>query len=102
MPTSGERLCHGCTKFDFTVDEGEGRLNPSLDKKLRQAPQKTMEKEEKKSCVAFLLLCDPDWCVSDVQNKWDDNTHDLRLVFHPVPYGWRGPFFSIERKDVRV
>ena len=23
------------------------------------------------------LLCDPGWCVhkSDVQNKWDDNTH---------------------------
>ena len=27
-------------KFDSTVDEGKGRLIPSRDKKLRQAPQK--------------------------------------------------------------
>ena len=33
-------LCRGYTKFDFTVDEGKGRLNPSRDKKVRQAPQK--------------------------------------------------------------
>ena len=26
------------TEFDFTVDGGKGRLNPSRDKKLRQAP----------------------------------------------------------------
>ena len=32
-PTSGERLCRGYKKFDFTVDEGKGRLNPSRDKK---------------------------------------------------------------------
>ena len=31
-PTSGERLIRGDTKFDFTVDEGKGRLNPSRDK----------------------------------------------------------------------
>ena len=32
-----------------------------------------------KSCVAF-LLCDLGWCVhkSDVQNKWDVNTHTQR------------------------
>ena len=28
------------TKFDFAVDEENGRLNLSRDKKLRQAPQK--------------------------------------------------------------
>ena len=39
-PTSGERLCRGYTKFDFTVDEGKGRLNAARDKKLRQAPHK--------------------------------------------------------------
>ena len=27
-----ERLVRGYTKFDFTVDEGKGRLNPSRDK----------------------------------------------------------------------
>ena len=42
----------GTQKFDFTVDEGKGLLNPSREKKLRQQ-----------------LLCDPGWCV---QNKWDD------------------------------
>ena len=30
----------GYTKFDVTVDEGRGRLNPSRDKKIKQAPQK--------------------------------------------------------------
>ena len=30
--TGGERLVRGYTKFDFTVDEGQGRLNPSRDK----------------------------------------------------------------------
>ena len=30
---SGERLFRGYTKFDFTVDEGKERLNPSRDKK---------------------------------------------------------------------
>ena len=29
---SGERLVSGYTKFDFTVDDGKGRLNPSRDK----------------------------------------------------------------------
>ena len=33
-------LCRGSTKNDFTVDEGNERLNPSRDKKVRQAPQK--------------------------------------------------------------
>ena len=31
-PTSGERLIRGYTKFDFAVDEGKVRLNPSRDK----------------------------------------------------------------------
>ena len=52
----------GYTKFDFTVDEGKGRLNPSRDKKLRQAPQKEGGEKQTNSCVA-LLLCDPGWCV---------------------------------------
>ena len=39
-PTSGERLCRGYTKFGFTLDEGKGRLNPSRDKEIRQAPLK--------------------------------------------------------------
>ena len=39
-------------KIDFTVDEGKGRLDPSRDKKLRQAPQKE-----------GFLLCDSGWCV---------------------------------------
>ena len=32
MPTNGERLIRGYTKFDFTTDEGKGRLNPSRNK----------------------------------------------------------------------
>ena len=60
-------------QFDFTVVEGKGRLNPSRDKKLRQAPQ--------------FHLCDLGWCVhilfrkvwSDVQNKWDANIHTYSI-----------------------
>ena len=71
LTSSGERLIRGRTKFDFTVDEGKGRLNPSRDKSQGKYRRRKVEK----SCVTF-LLCDPGWCVhkSDVQNKWDDNT----------------------------
>ena len=50
-------------KSDFTVDEGKERLDPSRNKKIRQAC--TAEES-----VTF-LLCDPGWCVhkSDVQIK---------------------------------
>ena len=66
-PSSGERLLHGCTKFHFTVGEGEGRLNPSRDKIEGKHRRR---KVDAKSCATF-LLCDPGWCVhrSDVQNK---------------------------------
>ena len=55
-------ISRGYRKFDFTVDEGKGRLNPPRDKKSR--------------------LCDPGWCVhkSDVQNKRDDNTHTTHIL----------------------
>ena len=39
-PTSGERLIHGYTKFDFTVDEGKGTAESFSRYKFRQAPQK--------------------------------------------------------------
>ena len=71
-PTSGERSIRGYAKFDFTVDEGKGRLNPSRDKNKGKHRR---SKVDEKSCVTS-LLCNPGWCVhkSDVQNKWDDNT----------------------------
>ena len=39
-----------------------------------------------KSCATF--LCDPGWCVhkSDVQNKWDDNTHTHSLTWFILFY----------------
>ena len=57
-------------KFDFTIDEGKGRLKPSRGKNEGKHRRRKVEK----SCVT-VLLCDPGWCVhkSDVQNKWDDN-----------------------------
>ena len=42
------------TKFDFTVDEGKERLNPSRDKKIRQAPQKEDGGEKNKKNVQNL------------------------------------------------
>ena len=64
-------------QFDLTVDEGKGRMNPSRDKNQGKHRRGKVEK----CCVTF-LLCDPGWCVhkSDVQNKWDDNTHTLSLL----------------------
>ena len=71
-PTSGERLFYGYTKFDFTVDEGKERLNPSREKNEGNHRRRKVEK----SCLT-ILLCDPGWYVhkADIQNKWDDNTH---------------------------
>ena len=61
----------GTLKFNFTVDERNGRLNHYHDKNLGKRRRRKVEK----SCVIFLLR-DPGWCVhkSDVQNKWDCNT----------------------------
>ena len=53
-PTNGERLIRGYTKFDFTVDEGKGRLNPSHDKN----EGKHCRRKAEKSFVA-LIRCDP-------------------------------------------
>ena len=52
-PTSLERLTGGYTEFDFTVDEGKERLNPSRDKNQG----KHRRRKVKKSCVTF-PLCD--------------------------------------------
>ena len=57
---SGERLIRYYTKFDFTVDEGKERLNPSREKKLRQAPQK---EGGEILCGVTFLLGDPGWYV---------------------------------------
>ena len=46
-PTSGERLIRGYMKFDFTDDEGKGRLNPSRDKNKGRHRKRKVEK----SCV---------------------------------------------------
>ena len=89
MPNKcGEGLVRGYTKFDFTVDEGKRRLNPSRDKNKGKHRRR---KVDEKSCVTFLLR-GPGWCVhkSDVQNKWNGNTHnthnrsltELHLVQH--------------------
>ena len=77
-PTSGERLIRKYTKFDFiTVDEEKERLNASRDKNQGKHRRKKAEK----SCATF-LLCDPGLYAhkSDVQNKWDDNTHTRTQV----------------------
>ena len=43
------------TKFDFMVDEGKERLNPSREKNKGMHRRR---KADEKSCVTF-LLCDP-------------------------------------------
>ena len=63
-PTSGERLFREYTKFDFTVDEGKGRLTPSLEKNQSKHRRRKVEK----FCVTF-LLCDPDWCVHSLTSR---------------------------------
>ena len=68
-PTSRERSCRGYTTFDFTVDEGKERLNPSRDQKLRQAPQKEGGKKPQKFFRVAFLLGDPDWSVH-ILTEW--------------------------------
>ena len=46
-------------KFDFTIDEGKERLNPSREK---NSGKQRKWKVDVKSCVTF-LLCYPDWCA---------------------------------------
>ena len=46
-------------KFDFTVDEGKERLNPSRDKNKDMHRKRKMDE---KFCVTF-LLCDPGWYI---------------------------------------
>ena len=72
-PASRERLIRGYTKFDFTVDEGKGRLNPFRDTHYRK--HRSRRKVEK-SCVTFRLF-HPGWCVhvSNVQIEWNGKTH---------------------------
>ena len=67
-------------KFDFTVDEGEERLNPFARK------IKASNAEGRWRNPVTFLLCDPSWYVhkSDVQNKCDDDkpTHThLTIVY---------------------
>ena len=60
-------LVHKIPKFDFTIDEGKERLNPSREK---NEGMRRRRKADEKSCMTF--LCDPGWYTSnelDVQNK---------------------------------
>lgn len=46
-------------QLNFTVDEGKGRLNPSRDKRLRQAAQKKSGAKYYKPRCVNLFMCDP-------------------------------------------
>ena len=45
-------LVHKISKFDFNVDQGKGRLNPSREK---NEDKHRRRKVDEKSCVTFLL-----------------------------------------------
>ena len=63
MPNMGERLCPGYTKFDLTVDEGKGLLNPSRDEKIKASTAEgrwgTRANKNEEIPVLTFLLCDP-------------------------------------------
>ena len=69
------------TKFDFTVDEGKERLNPSREKNKGMHRR---GKVDEKSCATF-LLCDPGWYIQrtnltsiingEKTQKHNSNTH---------------------------
>ena len=72
----------GYKKYDFTIDEGKGRVNPSRDQKLRRAPpEERWRKKQNKapvvwpsSCVAPAEVCPHinRKMKSDVQKNKDD------------------------------
>ena len=53
------RLIRAYTKFDFTVDEGKERLNPSREKNKGMHRRR---KVDEKSCATFPLY-DPGWYI---------------------------------------
>ena len=55
MPTEWRTIKSLLHKFDFTVDEGKERLNPSREKSKGMHRRR---KVDEKFCVTF-LLCDP-------------------------------------------
>ena len=72
----GKQLIRGYTKFDFTVDEGKGRLNPSRDKNEGKHRRRKVEK----SWVTF-LLCDPGWCVPSLTLTRKKGMTKHRFIF---------------------
>ena len=85
MPNKRRTINSWVYKFDFTVDEGKGRLNPSRDKNEGKHHRSKVDK----SCATF-LLCDPGWCVhkSDVQNRWDY----YKAITHTYSRQWKLQF----------
>ena len=92
---SGERLVYvvGTQIFDSTVDEGNGRLNPSRDKKVRRAPQKE-----------GFLLCDSGWCVHILTDRYSLKSTINWMATNKQkqsPKWWRElPHLSLSRKVV--
>ena len=92
MPSKWRTIISWVHKIRLHGRIGKGTAESFSREKIRQAPQK--EGGE--------ILCDPDWCVrcvhkSDVQNKWDDNTHTThtqcptsgeRLIRGYIPHTW--------------
>ena len=80
-PTSGERLIRGYLKFDFTVDEGKGRLSPSRDRNKGRHRRRKVEK----SCVTSAgASTSPTFRINEM------TTHTHRHVLHfnyrlPIP-----------------
>ena len=63
-------------KFDFTVDEGKERLNPSREKNKGMQRRR---KVDEKFCVTSAGTSNE----NDVQNKWEENIHTSSInYFH--------------------
>ena len=61
-------------KFDFTVDEGKERLNPSREKKKGTHRRKKMDH---KSCVTLAGTSNE----FNVHDKWEENTHAQHISY---------------------
>ena len=64
-------------KFDFTVDEGKERLNPSREKNEGTHRRR---KVDEKSCVTPAGTSNE----PDVQNEWEENTQHTHVDFLSV------------------
>ena len=81
MPNKWRILIRGCTKFDFTVDEGNGLLNPSREKKS----EGTHRRRKVEKSYATPAGASTSSLTSRINGMTTQHTHTLPLPLRFAP-----------------